>query len=323
MADRPWDGTFNRPHAQARDEQVEAAPEVAAEVQALDVSDEALAREAEQFIKDHPRPKGQDASASDALEKRINAADPDQVLQALEDLRKEGVKMDSTPDFEERLDKKLEGLPAAPKQAAAADVEPLALGPAELRLCLSFKSFCATSFALAKVAERKAKHYGKMHNGKGDAFKHAYWSALMTLYLTEPWAKALGNAHEARPKNPKRHRRPAWANGSQSASRLGFPWESPWETSASALGLASAWRYSSRKRDVEEAGAEATNRVGEVHGDRGSDSPAVGDGQASSSGRSVRRNSSSGPSGRQPAGGGLARSAFPARSTCALWVTGV
>ncbi len=45
--------------------------------------------------------------------------------------------------------------------------------------------------------------------------------------------------------------------------------------------------------------------------------------QASSSGRSVRSNSSSGPSGRQPAGGGLAISASPALSTRSWWVSGV
>lgn len=191
------------------DEQVEAAPEVAAEVQALDVSDEALGEDADKYIKDHPRPMGQDASAADALAKRIESADPDQVLQVLEDLRKEGVTMESTPDFAQRFEKKLEGLPAAPKAAAPddGDVETLALGSAEKKLCIAFTDYCATSFALAKVAERKAKRYGKMHNGKGDAFKHAYWSALMAFYLTDTWAKALGNAHEARPKNPKIEKR--------------------------------------------------------------------------------------------------------------------
>lgn len=188
-------------------EQVEASSEVAAEVEALDVSDEALAKEADAYIKEHPRPKGQDASADEALARRIEAADPDQVLQVLEDLREEGLTMESTPDFEQRFEKKLEGLPAAPKQAASNDVETRALGAAEIRLCTVFKKQCATSFALGQVAERKAKRYGKLHNGKGDAFKHAYWSALMTFYLTEPWAKAMGNAHEARPKNPKLEKR--------------------------------------------------------------------------------------------------------------------
>ncbi|MBN1210821.1 MAG: hypothetical protein JXB05_38590 [Myxococcaceae bacterium] len=45
--------------------------------------------------------------------------------------------------------------------------------------------------------------------------------------------------------------------------------------------------------------------------------------QASSSGRSVRSSSSSRPSGRQPGGGGLARSASPTNLTRFLWVSGV
>ena len=102
------------------DERVEATPEIAAEVQALDVSDEALAEDAEKYIKDHPRPMGQDASAAEALAKRIESADPDQVLQVPEDLREEGVTMESTPDFAQRFEKKLEGLPAAPKAVGAA-----------------------------------------------------------------------------------------------------------------------------------------------------------------------------------------------------------
>ncbi|WP_164020719.1 DUF6973 domain-containing protein [Pyxidicoccus trucidator] len=188
-------------------EQVEAAPEIAAEAQALDVSDEALTEDADRFIKDHPRPKGKAASDSEALARRIESVDPDQFLQALEELRKEGLTAESTPDFAQRLEKKLEGLPAAPKKAASDDVETLALGPQEKKLCIAFPDFCASSFALGQVAEQKAKRYGKLHNGKGDAFKHAYWSALMTFYHSELWAKALGNAHEARPKNPKIERR--------------------------------------------------------------------------------------------------------------------
>jgi uncharacterized protein DUF6973 len=103
------------------------------------------------------------------------------------------------------LEKKLEGLPAAraaSPAAAAPEGIRIPLGPAEILLCAKFKALCATSYALGQVAERKGKHYGKTHNGKGDAFKHAYWSALLTFYMTETWAKAITNAHERRPKNP-------------------------------------------------------------------------------------------------------------------------
>lgn len=186
-------------------EQVEADPEVAAEVQTLDISDEALSEDANKFIEAHSR--GQNTAAAETLAKRIEATDPEQVLQVLEELRKEGVKAEASPDFAQRYAKKLEGLPAASAPVTSEDVETTALGPAEKKLCIAFTDYCATSFALAKVAERRAKRYGKMHNGKGDAFKHAYWSALMAFYLTDTWAKAMGNAHEARPNNPKMEKR--------------------------------------------------------------------------------------------------------------------
>jgi hypothetical protein len=198
-------GTPGREEQEA--EQVEAAPEVAAEAEALDVSDEALTADVDTFIKEHPLPEGQSVSSAEALAKRIESVDPEKVLEALEDLRKEGLNPESTPDYAQRLEKKLEGLPAAPKEAASGDFQTLALGPAEKKLCRKYWDRCASSFALGQVAERRAGRYGKKHNGKGDAFKHAYWSALMTFYYGEPWAKALGNAHEKRPNNPKIEKR--------------------------------------------------------------------------------------------------------------------
>ncbi|MFP2924864.1 DUF6973 domain-containing protein [Pyxidicoccus sp. 3LG] len=204
----PAHASAGSPEEKAQEDvQVEADPKVSAEVQELDVSDEALTKEVDTFIEAHPKPQAQDASAAEARSKRIQSVDPDKVMEALEELRKEGMTAEFTPDFGQRLEKKLEGEPEAPAPAASDDVEALALGSAEKKLCIAFTDYCATSFALAKVAERKAKRYGKMHNGKGDAFKHAYWNALMTFYLTETWAKAMGNAHEARPKNPKLEKR--------------------------------------------------------------------------------------------------------------------
>jgi hypothetical protein len=204
----PAQASAGSPEGEAQeDEQVEADPKVAAEVQALDVSDEALTEEVDKFIEAHPKARAQDASAAEARSKRIKSVDPEKVMEALDELRKEGMTAEFTPDFGQRLEKKLEGEPEASAPAAADGVETLALGPAEIKLCAAFTDYCATSFALGKVAERRAKRYGKLHNGKGDAFKHAYWNALMTFYLTETWAKAMGNAHEARPKNPKLEKR--------------------------------------------------------------------------------------------------------------------
>ncbi|ORX92093.1 hypothetical protein K493DRAFT_142377, partial [Basidiobolus meristosporus CBS 931.73] len=33
-------------------------------------------------------------------------------------------------------------------------------------------------------------------NGKADAFRHCYWSALMTISIGESQAKEVGDAHE-------------------------------------------------------------------------------------------------------------------------------
>ena len=141
-----------------------------------------------------------------ALAKRIEALEPDQVLQVYEELRKEGVTEASTPDFERRFEKKIARLPAslapAPAPAAPDQAPAAALGSAEKRLCVLNPEKCARTYVLGIYAERSAKRYGKLHNGKGDAFKHAYWSGLMAYYQGDSWATAFGNAHEKRPKNP-------------------------------------------------------------------------------------------------------------------------
>lgn len=48
----------------------------------------------------------------------------------------------------------------------------------------------------AEIATQKnfAKHTHK--NGKGDAFRHCYWSGLMTLHLSEDAALRIANNHE-------------------------------------------------------------------------------------------------------------------------------
>ncbi len=40
------------------------------------------------------------------------------------------------------------------------------------------------------------------NDGQRDAFRHAYWNALMTKEFGEPWAKQFATAHEGMPGNP-------------------------------------------------------------------------------------------------------------------------
>ena len=40
------------------------------------------------------------------------------------------------------------------------------------------------------------------HNNEGDAFKHCYWQAEMTLFFGQKIAKFLGDKHEDKPDNP-------------------------------------------------------------------------------------------------------------------------
>lgn len=41
----------------------------------------------------------------------------------------------------------------------------------------------------------------EIHNGIGDAFRHAYWSALMTRAFGEEWTRNFTTAHEMNPEN--------------------------------------------------------------------------------------------------------------------------
>jgi hypothetical protein len=65
--------------------------------------------------------------------------------------------------------------------------------------------FVAWDFYQAQneATDEAARRYpGEFHNGRGDAFRHAYWSALMTQARGEPLAREFGNAHENFPGNP-------------------------------------------------------------------------------------------------------------------------
>lgn len=54
----------------------------------------------------------------------------------------------------------------------------------------------------AALARATALYPSSLHNGKGDAFRHCYWSATMTIQMGSATAKGFGDRHEDDPGNP-------------------------------------------------------------------------------------------------------------------------
>lgn len=52
------------------------------------------------------------------------------------------------------------------------------------------------------LAEAKNRFPRELHNGRGDAFRHCYWSALMTRDIGFLNTKSITDAHEDFPGNP-------------------------------------------------------------------------------------------------------------------------
>jgi RHS repeat-associated protein len=58
--------------------------------------------------------------------------------------------------------------------------------------------------AANKAKAETVRRFGKQgHNDCSDAFRHAYWNALMVKRVGKNWAKRWGDAHEQNPKQPK------------------------------------------------------------------------------------------------------------------------
>lgn len=66
-------------------------------------------------------------------------------------------------------------------------------------------SFKQTADKARKEAEKRYSGPG-LHNGKGDAFRHAYWNALMVKANGEVLAKEFADAHEKNPKQPAKEK---------------------------------------------------------------------------------------------------------------------
>ena len=89
-----------------------------------------------------------------------------------------------------------------PKIASAAiDDYTKHLSPAEKRFIRENTGVSLMFYAAAQKASQEAlkRYRGEGHNGRGDAFRHAYWSALMTRNAGLLMARRYGYAHEAVP----------------------------------------------------------------------------------------------------------------------------
>ena len=69
-----------------------------------------------------------------------------------------------------------------------------------------------TAYSFKQAADKARKEAKKrysgpgLHNGKGDAFRHAYWNALMVKADGEVLAKEFADAHEKNPNQPAKEK---------------------------------------------------------------------------------------------------------------------
>ena len=79
---------------------------------------------------------------------------------------------------------------------------------AEISLCSWAAATCLTTYVLSNEASNTASTtFGDgEYGGRTDAFRHAFWNALMTAEINEDWAQRYGFAHESEtPDGPDRN----------------------------------------------------------------------------------------------------------------------
>lgn len=86
-----------------------------------------------------------------------------------------------------------------PSYFSTSGLEPLAcvFVIANLTACNAAKNYAQTALNTAQ-----ARYPSSVHNGKGDAFRHCYWNALMTMGIGEDYALRIASNHEAVSSNP-------------------------------------------------------------------------------------------------------------------------
>lgn len=76
----------------------------------------------------------------------------------------------------------------------------------------------ASDAAEASASARKNFASSTLHNGKGDAFRHCYWNARMTISIGENGAMKIASNHEAISNGPAREKSMDLANNSTGRS---------------------------------------------------------------------------------------------------------
>ncbi|KAH6904118.1 secreted protein [Coprinopsis sp. MPI-PUGE-AT-0042] len=77
----------------------------------------------------------------------------------------------------------------------------------ELGYCINpfntLACFAAQGHADAASSAAQSNFPSSLHNGKGDAYRHCYWNARMTIDIGATKAKEIGDAHEAGSSGPQ------------------------------------------------------------------------------------------------------------------------
>lgn len=76
---------------------------------------------------------------------------------------------------------------------------PGGLTRAEMLLCVRHPFKCSKTKGISSHAAQRARSHfpDGLHYGRGDAFRHAYWNAVMTKEIDETWARKFATAHES------------------------------------------------------------------------------------------------------------------------------
>ena len=78
--------------------------------------------------------------------------------------------------------------------------------------------FAAQGHADVASASAQSLFPTSLHNGKGDAYRHCYWNARMTIDIGATKAKEIGDAHEAGSSGPQAEKNMDLANNATGRS---------------------------------------------------------------------------------------------------------
>lgn len=103
---------------------------------------------------------------------------------------------------------------ASQQQLNALGSYPGGLTWAEFKLCAAHPIKCSKTkgYADDALAEAKRQFSDGLYLGRGDAFRHGYWNALMASYIDYSWAVDFATAHESETPNGNDKSMDLWNN---------------------------------------------------------------------------------------------------------------